>query len=548
MTSAIDRLARRLRRVELGLLDLSASPQLARSSIVDGSIDQVEVVDTGRVDEFGNPVFEERVVARFGAQEDGGNTTVTFVDPTPGAPSMPSVTPGPGFMVVAWDGLMADGTAPSSYVRAVGVYVGTATESIPAAETLRGEILPGPGGGEFVVGSLPAGDYRVSLAAVSHGGNVGDATAYRVGGPGTSASYVQIAEALAKAEAAQEAAGLAVNAATEADKRAAEARALADAVSAAANRTDNRAIDALRRADVSILSADGRSTITYSLAPPGTAPGGPGDTWYQLDDMGVVIGLWECTDGAAVDPVVPEPTPVTPPAPTFENWPGTARDSYTIPARVGVTYLVDGATKPAGTYTDREGAVAVAATPEPGYVFPATARTVWAGTLSTDGTGTRDPVSVNAPVFVDVDGPDDTVELYPPVPAEGATWHLNGSAVAAGVHPASGLVHVEAVPGEYFTLGTAQAVWEHQFDPNWHIEPAPPTFLDRAGTASDVYTIPSSPGVVYQVAGVNKTPGEYPGGGSVTVDAVPLPGWAFVDGAPSSWTHVFSAEVPPAPV
>ena len=236
--AALERLARRIAAIERTLRDVAATPQLAKSSIIDGAIDQVQTVDTGTVDEFGNPVFEERIVARYGQQGDGGNTVVTFDDPTPPAPTMPAVTPGPGFMVVGWDGNLTGVSVVPSYVRAVGVFVGLATDVIPSAETLRAELPPTGEGTEVTIGSLAPGEYLVSLVAMSHGGKWSEPAPYRLGGPGTSASAVLVQEAIDRANAADARAALAQNAATEADKRAAEARALAAAVSSAANTTD----------------------------------------------------------------------------------------------------------------------------------------------------------------------------------------------------------------------------------------------------------------------------------------------------------------------
>ena len=540
----IDRLARRIAEIERTLRDVAATPQLARSSIVDGAIDQVRTVDTGAVDELGNPVFEEQIVARFGQQGDGGNTVVTFDDPTPPAPTEPTVTPGPGFMVVGWDGRLDGVDSVPTFVRAVGVFVGLATDVIPSPETLRAELPPTGEGTEVTIGSLPAGEYLVSLVAMSHGGRWSEPAPYRVGGPGTSASAVLIEEAIRQAGEASAAAALARNAATEADKRAQEARALADAVSSAANTTDAKAIDALRLADVSLLASDGKTRVTYSVNPPGEARGSFGDTWFQVDPAtGVTIGFWECTvgdGGPGTD--VPEPTEVVPPAPMFTNRPGISLDEYQIPAAAGVTYLVDSAPKPAGTYTDKTGAVAVAAVAQAGFVFPQSAKVAWVGTLATDGTGYRDPVSASEPVFTDEDGPDnDTVELFPFSPPGGATWRVNGQDVAPGVHPASGSVTVESVPGEMFTFGDAPTSWTHTFDPLRHVTAEPPTFLDRSGTDNDRVTIPASAGVVYRIGTVLRAAGSYPGSGTVTVTAAPEQGYA-IDGA-TSWSFTFSDAV-----
>nr|WP_284289331.1 choice-of-anchor L domain-containing protein [Angustibacter aerolatus] len=66
------------------------------------------------------------------------------------------------------------------------------------------------------------------------------------------------------------------------------------------------------------------------------------------------------------------------------------------------------------------------------------------------------------------------------------------------------------------------------------------TFHDAYGTSDDTYTIPSTTGVSYEVGGVTKPAGTYPGLGTVTVTAVPDDGYA-VDGR-STFSHTFATD------
>jgi hypothetical protein len=83
---------------------------------------------------------------------------------------------------------------------------------------------------------------------------------------------------------------------------------------------------------------------------------------------------------------VPEPEPelveVTPAAVTFADGPGTAEDTYTVPAVEGVTYLVGGETVTAGTYPGT-GEVTVTAAAQEGYVLPDGATAEWTHVFET---------------------------------------------------------------------------------------------------------------------------------------------------------------------
>ena len=75
---------------------------------------------------------------------------------------------------------------------------------------------------------------------------------------------------------------------------------------------------------------------------------------------------------------VPAPTPVTATAPTFDD----AADTYRIPQKAGVQYLVDGVPTAAKTVTvgDVDATVVVTAEAKEGYVLEGTAS--WTGTFT----------------------------------------------------------------------------------------------------------------------------------------------------------------------
>jgi hypothetical protein len=93
----------------------------------------------------------------------------------------------------------------------------------------------------------------------------------------------------------------------------------------------------------------------------------------------------EITELMNADPTLDpaeEDTPVTPAAVTFSDQAGTASDTYTIPSKAGVEYVVGGAVKAAGSYAGT-GTVTVTARALDGYAIPAGAKTEWTHTFST---------------------------------------------------------------------------------------------------------------------------------------------------------------------
>lgn len=256
---ALDRLAARLTGLERQVSALS-TPQLAHSSIIDGAIEQVQVMDTGTTDTFGNPVFQENVVARIGAQEDGTNTLVVLDGPTPPAPTAPNVTPGPGFIAVEWDGGFVGGvTAPLDFLH-VAVHV-SPSAGPPTGATLRATITALEGA-SVVIGDLAAGSYYVSLVTVAQSGKWSVPSGYDNGAPGAPGADPVWVSAI-------------------------EGR--LDAVEAAA-------IAAQADATTAIASADGKTTVWYSLADP-VAEGEDGDTWYKRDGAGVIVSAYEKASG-----------------------------------------------------------------------------------------------------------------------------------------------------------------------------------------------------------------------------------------------------------
>jgi serine protease len=73
--------------------------------------------------------------------------------------------------------------------------------------------------------------------------------------------------------------------------------------------------------------------------------------------------------------------------------------------------------------------------------------------------------------------------------------------------------------------------------------PAAVQFTDKIGAPNDTYSVPSTPGVEYLVAGNVVPAGTYPGAGSVTVFSRATAGYALVDGSVTVWGFTFSPVV-----
>ncbi len=307
--SELAKFAARLRTVEGTVRGLATVPQLAASSIVDGAVDQIVTVQVG-IDELGNPIFEERLVSRYGQQADGSNTMVVFTGPVPPRPVGHTVTGGPGSLSVEWYGEFEDRIEPYDDHDFVAVHVGTTAGYTPTADTLKATIRARQGE-RVTIGGLTTGTYYVSLVAVSQAGIWGQASPFTAGDSTDPAGVDVVArEAAAAAHAAATAAqGSAENAhlTAESAQQAAD-QALADALAAQqaaqaaqaeANAAALAAIEAQEDATTALTAANGVNRLWYGTVPPGAGDGKDGDTWWVRDPTnGKVTGAYEKRNGA----------------------------------------------------------------------------------------------------------------------------------------------------------------------------------------------------------------------------------------------------------
>ncbi|WP_056426309.1 CAP domain-containing protein [Arthrobacter sp. Leaf69] len=167
---------------------------------------------------------------------------------------------------------------------------------------------------------------------------------------------------------------------------------------------------------------------------------------------------------------------VTPAVPAFNR----DRATYTVPARTGVRYFVNGAAKAAGTYPSST-KVIITAQAATGYILTGTAS--WTYDL--------------APLAVTAAAPTSNLAAgtYTIPKRTGVTYLVDGKAVAAGTFKGNSrrvAVTAKAAPG-YRLAGTSS--WTLDF--RRAVTPVKPAM----NAATNRYTIPKQPGVAYYVDG-----------------------------------------------
>ncbi|MET3932831.1 hypothetical protein [Arthrobacter sp. OAP107] len=240
------------------------------------------------------------------------------------------------------------------------------------------------------------------------------------------------------------------------------------------------------------------------------------------------------------------PYDVMPAAVVFTDKDGTAEDTYTVPAKEGVEYLVGDKAVEAGTYPGA-GEVTVTARAKTDYVIRAGAAAEWKAMFK----ATPYEVTPAAVVFTDEDG---TAEDTYTVPAtEGVEYLVGDRVVDSGTYPGAGEVTVMARAQTDFVFKSgAVTAWTARFKAiPYEVVPVAVVFTDKDGTAEDSYAVPETAGVEYLVGDKVVEAGTYPGAGEVTVTARAKTDYVIRAGAAAEWKAKFKAtpyEVTPAAV
>jgi hypothetical protein len=208
--------------------------------------------------------------------------------------------------------------------------------------------------------------------------------------------------------------------------------------------------------------------------------------------------------------------------------------SYTIPDTAGVQYLLDGQDVAAGTYDGpASGTVTAVATGDNVLTNPD-----WSMALNLAGQQACPQVTALSPEVTDsahcgVQG------SYTIPDTAGVQYLLDGQDVAAGTYdgPASGTVTAVATGDDLLTnpdFSFALDLPAAADCPNG-VTPAAPEFTDPTCKHMDGAGVsyPATEAVAYSLSG------DLSPGGTVTVKAVPNPGFSFPDNAVVEWVHTY---------
>ncbi len=196
-----------------------------------------------------------------------------------------------------------------------------------------------------------------------------------------------------------------------------------------------------------------------------------------------------------------------------------------------------------GVAVDADGAATITGSFEISATFESDARAV---TLTSAG---------NEDMFVTRYKPDGTLAWA--TRAGGTSWeYVSGVAVdATGAATITGAFSGSATfgPGaQALTLTSAgnddAFVARYNTDEPVLVTPAAVTFTDVCGTTNDTYTIPTSEGVEYRVAGQVKPAGTHPATNSVTVTANATTGYLLAEDAADTWNQTFDTTACPVQV
>lgn len=201
--SELRKVARDIARDDRRLSALARTPQLADSSLEDGSVDVYDA--------------DGNLAAVIGKQWDGAQGVASLTGPTPPTPVAPIVTGGVETLTVRWTGTFGDldgvediTVVPPMDFSRVEAHVSTDPDFIAdTADTLVGTI-ESPRGGEVVVTPLEPGVYYARLVARSIPGKSGADSAVTSGTVLAADAYVlpggkELGEKLAEADSALEA-------------------------------------------------------------------------------------------------------------------------------------------------------------------------------------------------------------------------------------------------------------------------------------------------------------------------------------------------------
>ncbi|MFT9771155.1 hypothetical protein ACMZ29_00725, partial [Brevibacterium casei] len=159
----LDRMVRDIENLKKAQRALATGPQLANSSLENGTLDVNDADGNLRM--------------MVGLQDDGRQTVTVIGGPTPPTPSAPQVSVDNGTIVARWDGNFVDElVAPTDWARTEIHAVPGAAEFVPTRATARDSIVAASGG-EVTIG-VEKGTWTVCLVSWSQAGKLSPASGF----------------------------------------------------------------------------------------------------------------------------------------------------------------------------------------------------------------------------------------------------------------------------------------------------------------------------------------------------------------------------------
>ena len=273
---SLDRVYRDIESLKQLYKGLAGGPQLALSSIENGSIDSKDA--------------DGNLKMTIGEQDDGGNTINVLAGPTPPTPVEFTVDTDYGKIVLHWSGVFdGDALAPSDWSRAE-VHASQDPFFVPSRATARGSIVSAAGG-EVTIGVLK-GPWTIKMLAWSQAGKMSAPSApvdVEVPGYGDIVlEEIDAATTLIKNAGEMLLEGQQTLAEKLAGIADLDPEEISEEIAQARQEAIDAALEEIANVEGTLTSAiGGKSSTKWSTSdPPANYDGAVGDTWVKLTSLG----------------------------------------------------------------------------------------------------------------------------------------------------------------------------------------------------------------------------------------------------------------------
>lgn len=293
----LDRMVRDIENLKKAQRALATGPQLANSSLENGTLDVNDADGNLRM--------------MVGLQDDGRQTVTVIGGPTPPTPSAPQVSVDNGTIVARWDGNFVDElVAPTDWSRTEIHAVPGAAEFVPTRATARDSIVAASGG-EVTIG-VEKGTWTVCLVSWSQAGKLSPASGFvtvEVPGYGdlVQAAIDEAQRLIDQAKQALETAQQELDGKLTAV--ADELESIPQDIATARQEAIDAALAEIDAVEGNLTTALGlKNKTTWSTSnPPTTYTGAVEDTWIKLTSLGSggrEIGRWRWNGNVWVTHVI----------------------------------------------------------------------------------------------------------------------------------------------------------------------------------------------------------------------------------------------------